>query len=702
MKNITTLSLITVAILAINGCGGGNSSSSNEKVTSIQKLSNASTKHTKAEWNALEDEIQSLEKTALFNTVLLESIEKNVANLTYVGLDKEVAYATNSDTMYDDLTDLDLGDFDNQVLQECKEDESCKEMAYDTLDSIFTIDKEVAYVMATGIRGEGHAFVNDQLVKEFTCASGEVKTVQHYGIEDLFSTTNGVEATSQNPTDIKQDMIDYNNNVHAGFANYDETHNNRLFLDDIKNLPAGITKGRLYIGLKSNGSSLQVNDTLSFGELSTNDRYAKALTDLQGDGWHEDLVNSSNPTTAIYSSDFRDIPLNMHSGSTDTLLTLAKTNQRFGAYVQDDTSVDFITVATCSKPNPIKEITDIVNKFECSEKEQLIKIMGGEIDAFSPTADNPAAHPSNHLLTTNTYGSISNYDQTNVNKALLDTLDLSQVSGTVTKAEFHIGYKSLGNPLTGNDTVAIGQYGTEHIGGRYLLYPNGTNPLTPTPWVPHTVSGGEQLLSVDLANTTSNVTTSLNMLNWIQGKSEFDVKVEDDTAVDFTQLNLCVKDNCDENAKNIDLNLSKLTSWTNRPADAIENNVFNGTQYQGVWDDTINWFDFTNSHSDEMLEIPFCACGNTIVNINNLKADNSATIKLDGTLVASQTANDQAAMKRDDMGGVHEDGSLTIPAGTNGGTNHVLRVNVHNLGSEFGVAIDGTLKFKGNLGKCTK
>jgi len=684
MKNITTLSLITVAILAINGCGGGNSSSSKIELSSIQKLSEVSTTHTQAEWSALENEIQDLEKTALFNTVLLDSIEKNVANLTYVGIDKEMAYATNSDAMFDDLTDLDIGELDNQVVAECNDDESCKEMAYVSLDNAFIIDKEMAYAMAEDFRGDDNALVNDKLVKSFTCENGLIKTVQHYGLEDSFSTANGVEPSTPAPHIALVPWID---NYPFPTTGYDEVNANRIFTETIKNLPANVVNGNFYIGFKSNGTTLQGNDTMTFGNYANSNVESIPLNTLN---W----TTTAAGGTTIFNNSFNNIAVN---GS--TLLDMVNNSQQFDIVVQDDTSVDFITVATCSKPNPIKEIMDIVNKFECSEKDgKLFQIVGGTRDAFDPTADQPTVVSSNFLTRANPYA-VAEYDATAYDKHLLDTLTLP--TGTITQAEFSVGYKALGSSLVGNDTIHIGEYGVEHAGGRYILYPSTTNPNATEPlWVESSISTGEKVRTVDLNAITSSQGNS--MLDWIQGKSDFEVRVEDDTSVDFTQLNLCVKDNCDENAKNIDLNLSKLTSWTNRPSDAVENNVFNGTEYQGVWDDTINWFDFTNSHSDEILEIPFCACGNTIVNINNLKADNSATIKLDGTLVASQTANDQAAMKRDDMGGVHEDGSLTVPAGTNGGTNHVLRVNVHNLGSEFGVAIDGTLSFKGNLGKCAQ
>ncbi len=708
-RNITTLSLITIAILSLNGCGGDSSStkSSEQSVSSITKLSEASKKHSNTDWEVLTGQITDLDKPEKFNTMLSTTTEKNVALLTNVGINKEEAYAINSDMMYDDLVELDIQKLDEEVTTECQENEICKEEAYASIGLGIGIDKEEAYAMAEEVRGidkeEAYAIVvNDGLVKEFSCDAGEVKTVRHYGLEDVFSTANGVEPTHQYPSDIDQNMINYNNNVNAGFANYDETHNNRLFLDDINNLPAGVTSGRFYIGLKSNGSSLQGNDTISLGDFSgTNDRYAKALTGLQGDGWQEDLVSNSNPTTAIYSNDLSNIRLNMQAGNTtDTLLTLVQNNQRFGAYVQDDTSVDFITVATCSKKDPIKEIETVVNKFECSEKETMMKILGGEIDALAPGVD--SASPSTSLDGNVSYYQLTGYDQTSPNKTLLDTLDLSNVSGTITKAEFNLGYKSLGNPLTGNDTVHIGEYGVNHSGGRYILYPNGTNTDEPL-WGITSISNGEIVRKVNLADINPTATPSMTMLDWIQGKSAFDVVVEDDTAVDFAQLNLCVAEKCGED---VEIDLSQLANWTNKPSDAVENNVFNGTQYQGVWDDTLNWFDFENSHSDEVLEIPFCACGDTLVDIKHFKADNNATIKLDSTLVASQQGADQLAMIRDDMtkngvNGNHVDGTQSV-AGTGTGVNHTLRVDVHNFGSEFGVAMKGTLKFRGHLGQCAK
>ena len=377
----------------------------------------------------------------------------------------------------------------------CDRTYTIKALAFNTNGNSATSDSQTFNIHTTfGVS------CDDILLRTFRCKEDEIRIIQHYGIRDDFSTINGIENTHPNPiTALLEHLVKYNKHVKSDFATYDNQHINRLFLEDIKNLPTNIQSGRFYIGLRGNGE-LQDNDTMSIGDFTDTEiptsRYSKALTDLSEDNWKK--IGSN-----IYWNNFSNITF--HDGQ--TLKDYVQTHSRFDTYVQDDTSVDFITIATCSTP-----------------------------------------------------------------------------------------------------------------------------------------------------------------------------------------------DNC---GKDVEIDLSQLANWTNKPNDAVENNVFNDTQYQGVWDDTLNWFDFVNSHSDEVLEIPFCACGNTLVDIKNFKADNNATIKLDSTLVVSQQGDDQEAMRRDDMGGNHVDGSKSI-TGTGTGVNHTLRVDVHNVGSEFGVAIDGTLKFRGNLGLCFK
>ena len=696
-RNITTLSLITIAILGLNGCGGDASTKKKDDNNNSVAL-NLIESHSTVK-------LDEPEKVA---TVVEKSLEKNTKLLEANLLSPEDAKAQSEKFVAKGLDNAQLDDLDGAVTQECAEGDDktnrCKEEAYQSIHILLDMDNDEAYTIAQEVRQndkkkEYPTLVNDGLVKEFTCDAGEVKTVRHYGVEDVFSTANGIEMTSQYSADINQNMLDYNANVNAGFAPYDETSVNRLFLDDINNLPGNVTSGRFYIGLKSNGE-LQGNDTISLGDFSgNNNRYAKALTGLQGDGWQRNLVGSTYPTTAIYSKDLGAISLNKQNPSTtDTLLTLVQNNQRFSAYVQDDTSVDFITVATCSPKNPIREVTAIVNKFECNEKEgDILKIKGGTVDNFAPTGDasNPAT-PSSTLTALNNYPK-TGYDATQYDRHFIDTLDLGLSSSqVVTKAEFNIGYKSTNRSLWTNDAIYVGDLGTNHAGDH--LY-DGTT-LMNQKWNVHNLTPNYGYVANVNLFDLNNTTGTGNAGNAMIAKNALDVYVQDDTSVDFTQLNLCVRDNCSEDAKEYKIDLSQLASWTTSATDAVENNPI-----PNVWDNSMNWIEFTTKEPNghRVLEIPFCACSNTIVNLKSLKADNQATVTMDNNqTIVTQNAPGQSSMRADNNGGVHASGNLTVPAGTNGGTNHTLKVEVTNQSLWFGVAMEGTLNFKGNLGKCNK
>jgi hypothetical protein len=539
----TTLSLITIAILGLNGCGSS---------TTSQTTNTEETNSTKAiALNILtENKIETEGQETLVKSIS-NALTNNQKMLTTNLLNEEEAItasekAVRSKANFEDLT--------VHIATECQDDANCIKEAHTSVEIPLTLTKEEAYILAKETRGEEKGLVSDGLVEKFTCDAGLVKTVQHYGIEDIFSTSNGVEATQQNPASITQDMLNYNNNVGVGFANYDEPNNNRLFLDHITNLPQNISSGRIYIGLKSNGSSLQANDTMSLGNLSQpmgNLRYAKVLTDLSSDGWSNQQVSQTNPTTDIYWNDFTNITM-----GNQTFLNYVNTYGEFDAYVQDDTSVDFITVATCSKPDPIKEIENIVNQFECNEKEgELLQIIGGTIDAFGSSSDIQTNVSNDFLTRANPYAS-AEYDETSYDRHLLDTLSLP-TGVVINKAEFSIGYKTLNSSLYANDTITVGRYGVEHSGGRYILYPNGTNNTEPF-WSVNNISNGEIVRTVDLSAISMNQ-TGTSVRDWMQGQSEFEVRVEDDTSVDFTHLNLCVtKMNKDEN--NLTINTQINTS----------------------------------------------------------------------------------------------------------------------------------------------
>jgi len=550
MKNVTTLSLITAAILGLNGCGetATNPTTTPEINETKEIASNLIEEHAS-------DGIENKEKLV---TTVSGSIETNIKSLKENLLndqeakDKSVAFIGSA------LTDLKLDPLITDVTIECGEEQPCIDEAYASLSVPLTMDKEEAYAAAQEVRGEEKALVNDKLVKNFTCEAGEVRTVQHYGIEDLFDTSNGAETANPSSGILNTPWIA---NYPYPVTGYDETNNNRIFADTIRNLPSGITKGMFYIGFKSNGSSLQANDTFKIGDYANVNLFNTRLDSFDAT-WTNMQVNNSNPTTDIYYNAFSNINFTVGTGD---LLSLANSNNGFDVVVEDDTAVDFITVATCSKPDPIKEIEAIVNKFECSEKEgKLFQVRGGTIDAFDPSSDQTTVVSNDYLSRANPYA-VAQYDATNYDRHLLDTLALP--TGTITKAEFSIGYKALGSSLVSNDTITIGKYGSEHAGGRYILYPSTNTPNATEPlWVANSISNGETVRTVNLANISTS--TGTNMLNWIQGKSEFEVRVEDDTSVDFTQLNLCVTNTGKEDVLTVDSQLNtseEVNSTTAQP-----------------------------------------------------------------------------------------------------------------------------------------
>ncbi|CAA6823412.1 MAG: Chitinase [uncultured Sulfurovum sp.] len=519
MKNLTTLSLITIAILGLNGCGEDATKSTNNEVNETKEIAS----------NLIEESASNnIENKAKLETTVSASIETSMDILTENQMNEEDAKEQSIASVASALSDLKLDELLSHVTIECGEEQSCIDEAYTSLSTPLTLEKEEAYALAQEFRGETKGLVNDKLVQSFSCEANEVRTVQHYGIEDLFNTNNGAETANPSSSILNTAWI---SNYPYPVTGYDETSNDRIFADSISNLPSNITKGMFYIGFKSNGSSLQANDTFKIGDYANANKFNTRLDSFDST-WTNVQVNNSNPTTDIYYNDFSNIHL-----TTGNLLTLANSNNGFDVVVEDDTAVDFITVATCSEPEPVQEIEAVLNKFECNEKEgKLFQVRGGTVDAFDPSSDQVTVVSSNFLGRANPYA-ITEYDATSYDRHILDTLALP--TGTITKAEFSIGYKALNSSLVANDTVYIGKYGSEHAGGRYILHPSTSTPNATEPlWLASSISNGETVRTVNLANISTS--TGTNMLNWIQGKSEFEVRVEDDTSVDFTQLNLCV------------------------------------------------------------------------------------------------------------------------------------------------------------------
>ncbi len=653
-------------------------------------------------------DIKGLENLTLSSDLtepLLNAIKNNLNSLGDKGVTGANAQQANIEALAQSLISLNIKEFDNDISSECKNNETCINKAIGSLETSLNLETQEAYNIAQDVRGGDKILTGDKLVKEFTCTAEEIREVKHYGLEDLFSLANGIEnATASSQVVNNPSNVAYNNNVNASFVDYDEPNANRLFGEFISGLPSGITKGQFYIGLKSNGTSLQGNDTLSLANIdadaTTTDIFSSALNDLNSLGWNNQLISNTNPTTDIYWNNFSNITLNDNS----TLLTYVNTYQNFDVTVQDDTSVDFITVATCSKPNPIQEITQIVDKFECSETEQLVKIIGGTIDAFNPTAD-AVTTPSNTLETTalnNTvYSNLASYDYTKYDYHFVDTLSLANINGIITKAELNVGYKVIGSSLHSNDAMYVGDYGTNHAGGHFY---DNVYPLAPQGWTLSAISNGEYIAQANLANI-NNTTGSGNIFDTMLSTGYLDIYVQDDTAVDFTQLNLCVGEPCGEV---YDINLTQAAQYSGDIFTELEPSSLPSNDYTGrlSWAPSMSWFDFSgNNQNENNISIEICACDDISLNVTRLKADNSAKVYLDNILVVDHFGQGQSTFIEDawqNNSGITGSGTanISIPAGVP--QTHILKIEVKDSGVVTGVAIEGTLSFRGYLGKCTQ
>jgi len=602
---------------------------------------------------------------------LLKTIRANQKTLRGVGVKGRKTKRVNIQYVANGLAKINLENLESSIEQECQGNKKCINGALRALTTPLILTTEQAHILATKIRGEHKITITDKLLKEFRCETGLVRTIQHYGVEDYFSLANGVEQAYPSQQVINNPgVLAYNGGI--GLSNYDTTLVNRQFGEEIKNLPMNIVLGRVFIGLENHG----YNDRIYLGNFDNN----TTTQDIFG----EDVVNLNWSTSGIvHYSDFSNIVLN----NGNTLKDYANNNGKFDLYIQDDTYVDSITIATCSKPNPIAEITHIIDKFKCSEKETMVTILGGTVDALTPPTDITTPRPNLVTIAQSNTSSIAPYDYTYYDYHFIDTLLINILPNqTITKAQFSIGYKAIGQ-IYGNDNLAIGEYGTNYTVGN--LY---NNQLTTQGWTVSNISNGESVAQTDLNIT--NTTGSGTVFDTMASNTYLDIYVQDDTAVDFTQLNLCVVQKpC---GKDISIDLSQLNNWTSKPIGSEENNTV-----IGVWDDTLNWFDFSGIGSNEAtLKIPFCACGDTDIRVAHFKADNNATISLDSTLIVSQQGYTQATMRRDDQGGNHVQGAGNI-IGTGTGVNHTLQLNVHNFGGPFGTAVDGILNFRGYLGRCS-
>ena len=155
-----------------------------------------------------------------------------------------------------------------------------------------------------------------------------VTTVFTAGVKDNFSTANGPEPSSHGPL-----LGLYIVNNYPNTQGFDGQSVNRSFGHTFLNLPLNITAATMEIGLKTLGSPLAPNDTIGL-YLNSSNTFA----------WSS-LISALGPQPTII------LNLAALPGSPSSILSNINGNQRLDVYVQDDASVDYITltVETCPK-----------------------------------------------------------------------------------------------------------------------------------------------------------------------------------------------------------------------------------------------------------------------------------------------------------------------------------------------------------------
>jgi len=530
---ILSLTLLTHSLNAFNSIEDLTTNTNSKETQNEEITPTVDLKYYQLALNKANIKIDLSDNSLYIIRAIIPVIKQNLMLLKRYNIKEVEAKKININFILKTLHSINIKDFDNDVSQECKDNEQCVNEIIDLLKSTLLLNKKkIETIIQEKTIKKDIVSVN---IQKFSCKVGENKTVQQYGVKDFFSTFNGSEPAHPHPvTALYPPFVNYNTlNNTGGFANYDNPHNNRQFLENIHNLPTNISSGRFYISLKSNGSDLQSNDALAIGDIVPTNTYQAFLLDLVSDGWYQ-AINATNPLIHTYWKNFSNILFN---NGTTTLLQHVANNNHFDVYVQDDTSVDYITVVTCSKLNPIQEIQEVVNKFECSQHERLIKILGGTIDAFSPNTDTPPANPSIQLTNlVNNQNPITGYDATVPNRYFLETLTLP--NGNITKAELNIGYKDLPGFNT-NDTLVVGDYNTNLVSGHFFPSNTWTDHILSQGWNEHNISNGEKVIQANLSDI-NNTTGTGNLFSTALSTRHIDIYVQDDTAIDFTQLNLCM------------------------------------------------------------------------------------------------------------------------------------------------------------------
>ena len=472
------------------------------------------------------ENIKIMEGKDTFDEVLLKSMLLNLNNYLKNSMQVRNAMEANLQELGRVfIDDLPIKQLPARIEEYCKGDTTCIKETIENFHVNLDTDEQDIYTIAQAKRVQ--KLLNDKLLETFQCNENELRTIKHYGIEDIFNLANGRELTRPSPNVLAR--VNREQIVH-----YDESRMNSIFAEDVRKLPMRMRKGKLFIGLKKDDELLNDGDRIFIGQYGSDNFFSSTLRTLhEKNGWLHQTINNNTPTTDIYFNDFKNIVLSEKG----TLLDYLTIKNHFDVVVEKNTAVDFITVATCSKKDPRAEIQVMLNAFECPTGSRLVQIAGGTADAFDIESEKPAT-PSEILLS-RIDKSFIDYDQEAHNKFFAETLNLPN-EPTITQAQFSVGLKPMEKFLYQNDTIHIGNYEMDEY-ARFKLYGNDENSIFNQWTRGMIISNGERVYQTNLADINlTNGTGSLFEL--IQSNNRLlDIVIQNDTIVDFTYLNLCFK-----------------------------------------------------------------------------------------------------------------------------------------------------------------
>ncbi|ACA84749.1 Lcl domain-containing protein [Shewanella woodyi] len=455
----------------------------------------------------------------------------------------------------------------------------------------------------------------------------------------------------------------------------------------------------------------------------------------------------------------------LHAGQTDLdLVMMPTTNVDFVAVAACRVKAPQKPIET-----PVKEVISVLTeKFTCNAEqgETYYEIVGGEPDDFTPGSDQntPSTALSSLTGTLVTYDQIEAKDSTFIDTLALPSgssitkaqfmINARATSPSAANDKVFLANTPLNNMVTGFTTTAPGALvtqwpnGTLNGGAAYIIdglfnipsLPTTPNLLTILNSANASGSGLDILVSENTEVDTTLLQLCINTgdqpcvdtdgdgyCDEEEKDAGSDPTNPDSTPIDLDGDGALNDDDCDPNdptvtdqcneviytdvlpescSEYVTVDLSLANSWANSAGNPpVVNNVFDGTQYQGiVWDGALSWFDFGSaSNVTHKLNQDFCSCGGGKVVIDEFKSDNMGYIDLNN--LTNQTANrivsrTQYSQSTMASWGPSESGSNTF-SGTGNGVDFNLELGVQNVSGPSGGAVKGRLEFIGHLGACT-